>query len=255
MKRKRWDTGLFLMLLAGVAVAARVYYITNFMGDVEISEEVYNAVKVSAEEMKFSKLMADGLSIRTLYLCSLYAAFLVFGNVAVAGVWLDLAYQVITVLLVFAAAKNVSNSSVGLGCGLVAAVLPFYIRQVAQITPLDLAVALGALLSAVVTGILRAIWRRKQKDGASEAASVQETGHTDGIAAETAQRTPIVDTSMKEIRLDDLEEDKKINYLENPLPVPKRKEHKEMDYEKEITADNDDFDLKDLSDNDDFDIK
>lgn len=50
---------------------------------------------------------------------------------------------------------------------------------------------------------------------------------------------------MKEIVLDDLE-DKKVQYIENPLPVPKRREHKEMDFAFEPTG-NDDYDLKDMS--------
>jgi hypothetical protein len=45
----------------------------------------------------------------------------------------------------------------------------------------------------------------------------------------------------------------KIKFLENPLPVPKTREHKTMDYAVEVAAD-DDFDIKDISDDDDFDI-
>jgi hypothetical protein len=60
------------------------------------------------------------------------------------------------------------------------------------------------------------------------------------------------DTSMKEIMLEDLEE-KKVKFLENPLPVPKRREHKALDYAIEVPED-DDFDIKDIPENDDFDI-
>lgn len=56
-----------------------------------------------------------------------------------------------------------------------------------------------------------------------------------------------------EIRYDDLE-DNKVQYIENPLPVPRRREHKEMDYAFE-PAGNDDYDLKDLTDKDFYDIE
>ena len=58
---------------------------------------------------------------------------------------------------------------------------------------------------------------------------------------------------MKEILLADLD-DSKVNYIENPLPVPKRKVHKEMDYAIK-TRDNDDYDLKDMSGKDFYDIE
>jgi hypothetical protein len=45
----------------------------------------------------------------------------------------------------------------------------------------------------------------------------------------------------------------KVKFLENPLPVPKTREHKTMEYAVEV-ADDDDFDIKDISDDDDFDI-
>ena len=62
------------------------------------------------------------------------------------------------------------------------------------------------------------------------------------------------DTSMKEIHYDDLEENK-VQYLENPLPVPKRREHKEMDYAFEPTGKDDDYDVKDMTGKDYFDIE
>jgi hypothetical protein len=57
---------------------------------------------------------------------------------------------------------------------------------------------------------------------------------------------------MKEINSEDLEK-KEVKFLDNPLPVPKRKMHREMDYAIEV-SDDDDFDIKELPDNDDFDI-
>ena len=49
---------------------------------------------------------------------------------------------------------------------------------------------------------------------------------------------------------------KKVKYIENPLPVPKRREHKEMSYAiNELTSENDDYDVKDMTGMDFFDIE
>jgi hypothetical protein len=62
------------------------------------------------------------------------------------------------------------------------------------------------------------------------------------------------DSSMKEIVMADYE-DTEVKLLDNPLPMPKRKEHKEMDFAIELTPENDDFDIKELPEGDDFDIE
>lgn len=51
------------------------------------------------------------------------------------------------------------------------------------------------------------------------------------------------------------EEKRKIQYIENPLPVPKRKEHKQMDFGIDILDENEDFDITDMTGMDFFDIE
>jgi len=47
----------------------------------------------------------------------------------------------------------------------------------------------------------------------------------------------------------------KVTYIENPLPVPERHEHKQMDYDVELTSENDDYDIKDMTGIDFFDLE
>ena len=62
----------------------------------------------------------------------------------------------------------------------------------------------------------------------------------------------LVPLGMREIKLEDIE----TKYIENPLPVPKRREHKEMSYAiNELTSENDDYDVKDMTGMDFFDIE
>ncbi len=57
---------------------------------------------------------------------------------------------------------------------------------------------------------------------------------------------------MKEITAD--EEEKKVKYIDNPLPVPKRRAHRQMEYSIEVDE-NDDFDIKDMTGMDFYDIQ
>lgn len=70
---------------------------------------------------------------------------------------------------------------------------------------------------------------------------------------EVAAAAPVPDSSMKEIILDEAEAQKP-HFIENPLPVPKRREHKEMDYAIETDI-NDDYDITDMTGKDFFDIE
>ena len=59
---------------------------------------------------------------------------------------------------------------------------------------------------------------------------------------------------MKEILPEDVGI-KRVEFIKNPLPVPKRREHKEMDFALELTPENDEFDIKDMTGKDFFDIE
>lgn len=58
---------------------------------------------------------------------------------------------------------------------------------------------------------------------------------------------------MKEIVMEGAKPEKP-RFIENPLPVPMRREHKEMDYIIEV-SENDDYDITDMTGKDFFDIE
>lgn len=77
----------------------------------------------------------------------------------------------------------------------------------------------------------------------------------DIIGEEVFDNSKSLPLGMKEIKIDVTQNTtKKVKYIENPLPVPKRKEHKQMDYAIEVNSDNDDYDIKDMTGIDFFDI-
>lgn len=257
MKNKSWITGLLIVILTSIAIAVRIYYVNYLMSDVEISEDIYNAAKVTVGTTNFSYFFRNGFSIKSVYICSLYITFLIFGNFTVAGVYLNLLYQVLTVLFVFVSVKNISNRYIGFGAGIIAAVVPLYIERMSKVTVFNMQVLLVAIGVSLLTFILRILYRRYHTNKLVHT-NCEVAGHTNTEIVEETPAKPemqsVQDCSMKEIKLDDLEE-KKVKFIENPLPVPKRREHKEMDFVIELTEDNDDYDLKDISGKDFFDIE
>ncbi len=249
MKNKSWITCLFLLILASIAVAVRIYYINHLMVEVKISEEIYESAKVTVDSSGLTDIFSKGFNIHTLYLSTLYTAFLVFGNFTVAGVYLNIFYQVLTVLLIFIFVSNLLNKYAGLIAGLAAAVLPLYLRELSEVTVLNMEIFIISCVCALVAAIFRSIVRKRisEKNARKQLEDVQN------IDGETLEMKPVLDNTMKEILLADLD-DSKVNYIENPLPVPKRKVHKEMDYAIK-TRDNDDYDLKDMSGKDFYDIE
>lgn len=255
MKKRSWLTGLFLIILSSIAIIVRIYYVNRLMSEVNISEDIYNAAKVTVEMNSLTSAFADGFQMRSLYICNLYLAFLIFGNFTVAGVYLNILYQILTVLLVYIVIKGVTNRYAGFAGGLILALFPAYINTLSDVTMQNMIICIAVFFGVVVISIIRRICQRHiAKKNSSDKLAADKTNLKENNEAVKADTNAIPDTSMKEIRYDDLE-DNKVQYIENPLPVPKRREHKEMNYAFEPTGSNDDYDLKDLSGKDFYDIE
>ena len=199
MKNKSWITCLFLLILASIAVAVRIYYINHLMVEVKISEEIYESAKVTVDSSGLTDIFSKGFNIHTLYLSTLYTAFLVFGNFTVAGVYLNIFYQVLTVLLIFIFVSNLLNKYAGLIAGLAAAVLPLYLRELSEVTVLNMEIFIISCVCAVVAAIFRSIVRKRisEKNAGKHLEDVQN------IDGETLEIKPVPDNTMKEILLAD----------------------------------------------------
>ena len=80
MNKKSWLTGLFIILLSSIAVLVRIYYVNALMTEVNISENIYNAAKVSIDTNGLKSAFSEGIHIKSFYICNLYLAFLIFGK-------------------------------------------------------------------------------------------------------------------------------------------------------------------------------
>ena len=256
MKKRSWLTGLFLTILASIAIIVRVYYVNRLMAEVNISEDIYNAAKVSIGASGLTSAFADGFRMQSLYICNLYLAFLIFGNFTVSGVYLNILYQVLTVLLVFIAIKNVTNRYIAFAGSLILAILPIYISTLSEVTMQNMILCIAALIGTVVITVIRWMYHRHvMKKNAANKILPNKTDLKEDMEKEPdISANFLMDTSLKEIRYEELEENR-IQYIENPLPVPKRREHKEMDYAFEPTGKDDDYDIKDLAGKDFYDIE
>ncbi len=257
MNKKSWLTGLLIIILSSIAVLVRIYYVNTLMAEVNISEDIYNAAKVSIDTNGLQTAFTDGFHIEAFYICNLYLAFLIFGNFTVAGVYLNILYQVLTILLVYIMLGKLANRFLGFAGGLVLALFPIYIESLSKVTVFHMQLLLAAFACTVVVLIISLFFK---KNAVKQSGMIKQTPNPLLPDAQEEEKALdgsagiLPDTSMKEIRYDDLV-DNKVQYIENPLPVPKRREHKEMDYAFEPTGKDDDYDVRDLAGKDYFDIE
>ncbi len=256
MKKYSWLSSLFLLILSGIAISVRLYYINNLMVEINISEEIYHAAKVNVNNTSLATIFSDGFQIQSLYISNLYFMFLIFGNFTVAGVYLNILYQIATIILIYFIVKRIANKYIGFGIGLMIAVLPIYVDYLSKVNIINMVIFLITLMLNMIVFLMYSFYNKFHSKQMLMVISDKNTTSTkQRLNVEKEVNTEILmDHSMREIHYDDLE-DNKVHYIENPLPVPKRKEHKEMDFAFELTNSNDDFDLKDLTNKDFYDIE
>ena len=84
-------------------------------------------------------------------------------------------------------------------------------------------------------------------EAVQEEVQAEVTEDTTEVVAESVQE----EAPVEELPV----EEPMIQYIENPLPLPKKKEHKKMDYAVELSLDNDDYDIVDMTGMDFYDIE
>lgn len=233
MKDKMWITLLLFAMICCFAVAVRVYYISDSSAEILIRDDLLEKARIGEAGFDSAGLFAGGVSIEKLYICLLSVSCMFFGNFAIAGVYLNALLQTMTVLALLLAVKWLSNRYISAVIGVVLAAMPLYLQYMYEVSSWNLEILLCAAVLLVPAGLTRKFLcvvrgrrlRRKEVEANTE---MEETSR---------EKEPV----------------KKTKFIENPLPVPKRKPHKEMDYAVK-TAENDDYDIQDMSGKDFFDI-
>jgi hypothetical protein len=124
-------------------------------------------------------------------------------------------------------------------------------------TPQCILYAVFFIYICLLLFILHIQGRKKQENAEppTETASVQEkTGETE-VIAETKAVTEAEAVAEKTVAEAEPEPASKVQYIENPLPLPKKHVKKEMDYAFEPAPEQMHYDLQNYDVNDDYDLK
>jgi Na+-transporting methylmalonyl-CoA/oxaloacetate decarboxylase gamma subunit len=229
MKIKGWDIGLLFLILLIATVGARIFYIYCFMDDIVISKNVHNQMEV----IGLSSVFGDNFSLMTLYFLALELVSYMVGSLESAVVCLNVIFQCLTIIILFWYIYYVSRKYYCFRLSMILAVFPAYIYKISSVDSYNMSVFLMLVLLILVLTIYSKIVMAFSKN-------------SDNIDNKE-------DSSMREIVMAE-NETTEVKMIDNPLPMPKRREHKEMDFAIELTPENDDFDIKELPEGDDFDI-
>lgn len=282
MKKERIRTVLFLVILLIVTLFVRLFFLESNAASFVIKGDFYQ--KAIVNNQGIYKLQC--FNIEEIYTKVLSVCLLFLGNCEVAGLYLNIILQVLAVIILYIAIRIVANAYMAFFASLVVSVIPFYSDKVYELSTFNLLIliyAIGLFILALVSrGVYMFVMKKKtveqepvnqtidRKDEqtgvitlddiiGNNNASVKEDSiiEQESQMEENSQKeeSEIVPPGMKEIILDDETKKKKVKFIENPLPVPKRREHKEMDFAVELRDNNDDYDIKDVSGMDYFDIE
>lgn len=279
MKREHLKTAFFLIVLAILTLFVRLYFIQLNSSLIVLEGDYYQKAIVG----NYGVYRIETFSLEEIYTKALSIAMLFFGNYEMAGVYLNIIIQVIAIILIYVAIRFIASAYVAFLIAGVISLVPFYSDKVYEISSINFLIlfyAVGILILAIACkGVSMFINRRKmieqEKNVLNEDIHEEQTGvitlddiigeknssdkeeakqdaQTDNVSQEESEVLP---DGMKEIILDEEEVKKKVKFIENPLPVPKRHERKEMDFAIDLRDDNDDYDIRDVSGMDFFDIE
>ena len=280
MKRERWRTVFFLFILLIFTLFVRFFFLQPNAITIELAGDYYQKAMVGSQGI----YKLQRFSMEEVYTMALSFSMLVFGNSVIAGVYLNIILQVLAIVCIYFAISFVANAQVSLLIAVVVSLIPFYSDKVYEVSSFNLLMLLYAvgfmILAIVCKGVAMFVFKKKaieQENNIPVDVREEQTGviTLDDIIGESGssdvkeeakeqKETPKEDkkeesenvpAGMKEIILDEEEKKKNVKFIENPLPVPKRREHKEMDFAVELRDDNDNYDIKDVSGMDFFDIE
>lgn len=275
MNRERWRTVFFLVVLIVFSLFIRIFFLNQDAILTEFSAEYYQKAMIGKQGV----YQIQAFTLDEIYTKFLSLSMLFFGNSEIAGVSLNIMLQVFTIICIYLAMTLIANVHVSILVSGVIFVIPFYWNKVYEISSFNLLMLMYAIgffvLSVLCKGVSMFKLKKRtveQEQIISSESQEEQTGviTLDDIIGnsdvsvkeeeckneklEQSNEREILPAGMREIIVDDEEKKKKVKYLENPLPLPKRREHKEMDFAVTLNHD-DDFDIKDISGMDFYDIE
>lgn len=280
MKSKGWISVVFIGLIVIISLFARMYYLQENMQNIVDSDALYDLAFLGSNGIQFSAIWGNGFSLRALYTSLLACGCMLFGNISASGVYINICIQTISLTLIFYIINNIINRYVSVFFTIVFSIIPLYISMILKISEINLLILI-VIFAVFILSCLFCFAKDKKsdlkviEDANTEKDNAEETVNADMgtdegkvlkisdiilkdsndkklVSEEAEEEMTVIPVGMKEIKPEDLQSERH-KMIDNPLPVPKKKLHKEMDYALKSTEE-DDYDLKDLSDKDFFDI-
>lgn len=249
MKTKCWDIGLLFLILLCSTIGIRVYYINCLMKDVVMIDDVAYYLEAIGTSYSFNVHMG----VKALYFAALYLTDIFVGDFERAGVYLNVIFQAFTVIMIFWYIYYMTKKYYGFRFGMLLTVFPAYIHKISVIGYFSLSFLLVVLLLVIIALVYNFLRRSSLNKNIKNINENNEEIQMPVQEADSGEISVYSDTSMKEIVMADFAQSD-VKLLDNPLPLPKKKEHREMEYAIELTPLNDDYDIKELPEGDDFDI-
>ncbi len=277
MKRERWRIVFLLAVLLVITLFVRLFFLQSNTSFIKAEGDIYRNALVGNQGLyKLSYFSLDELYTKVLSI-----AMMLLGSYEITGVYLNVFLQTVSIVLIYFSVVLVASEYAAFLVAVIISVIPFYSDRAYEISSLNLLILVYAVGLFAFMLIFRGVYMfaiRKRAVGqetenaveqvqetvtgvitlddiiGSDAASSQEEEQEKSAEIEHQEETEVVPPGMKEVILDEEEIKKRVTFIENPLPVPKRRERKEMDFVFALTGENDDYDIKDVSGMDFFDI-
>ena len=255
MNNRKKISSILLLVVLLVCVIIRTIFI--------IATDWYTAeMDVQLSKISDVNYYIENFSIYNFYMIILSSILFIFGKKVFVVVVVNCLIQFISILLIFLIFKIMSNEFFAFFLTLFFSAWPWYIKKIFDISDFCFSYLVKVLIIGIIAFIYLCICHKlaanKKTEGTEEMKEISfeeinqniEVGNNDiGV---TKELTP---PGMTEIKLDNEGNKKKeVIFIKNPLPVPKRKAHKKMDFIVELDSSNNDFDITDMSGMDYFDI-
>lgn len=243
---------IYFLVLIIISVICYTYYININNYKIMTDDTLFEAAKIGSSGFMSEGLQSDRNILDTIYVKMLSVFCIFLGNSIKTALYLNVVIELCSVIMVYALLLKIVNIKYSFICSMIYACILLSLKMWSKVDKSSLflfMLPLGLYVFICVCKLFCNTIQQKFKSKVQISANTNDENDipvTDGGVKEKI--------GMREIFPEDIGV-KKTEFIENPLPLPKKKEHKKMDYAIELSQDNDDYDILDMTGMDFFDIE
>lgn len=209
MKKNKWIDLLNIVLLIGISVAARMFYIAKYMNGIKVSDGLIQKTWVT----DISFLQNIELSLDDIYSALLSYAMLFFGNKAIIGVGVNLALQLLSLIFVYLCIRLISDPLASMVPTLIIALLPMYVTMISTVSSFSLLIFVVIFTVWVIMLIIRLIVKAVYNLSHEKEIEIIEEDLEEEFSVEGMQCISEEELSEEESEIE--EKDESIEYMES----------------------------------------